>query len=75
MQINLRHPKEIFHQANSSITLDCEQCSILTYHGKPSFKVSLCDLSCPCLNSPCSIEHASVRAQRYDEGQFRYGLH
>ncbi|KAK6635334.1 LIM domain-binding protein 1 [Polyplax serrata] len=32
---NLKHPKESFH--NTSITLDCEQCSMITHHGKPMF--------------------------------------
>lgn len=32
---NLKHPKESFH--NTSITLDCEQCSMVTHHGKPMF--------------------------------------
>ncbi|XP_024082222.1 LIM domain-binding protein 2 isoform X2 [Cimex lectularius] len=32
---NLKHPKESFH--NTSITLDCEQCTMVTHHGKPMF--------------------------------------
>nr|CAD7393692.1 unnamed protein product [Timema cristinae] len=32
---NLRHPKESFH--NTSITLDCDQCTMVTHHGKPMF--------------------------------------
>ncbi|XKL64077.1 hypothetical protein PGB90_004163 [Kerria lacca] len=36
---NLKHPKESFH--NTSITLDCDQCTMVTHHhhdhGKPSF--------------------------------------
>ncbi|KAF4513908.1 UNVERIFIED_CONTAM: hypothetical protein B566_EDAN017649 [Ephemera danica] len=32
---SLRHPKESFH--NTSITLDCDQCSMITHHGKPLF--------------------------------------
>lgn len=36
---NLKHPKESFH--NTSITLDCDQCTMVTHHGKPMFtKVS-----------------------------------
>ncbi|KAI5748498.1 hypothetical protein M8J77_026156 [Diaphorina citri] len=30
---NLKHPKESFH--NTSITLDCDQCTMVTHHGKP----------------------------------------
>ncbi|XP_059476012.1 LIM domain-binding protein 2 isoform X3 [Neocloeon triangulifer] len=32
---SLRNPKESFH--NTSITLDCDQCSMVTHHGKPLF--------------------------------------
>ncbi|XP_018333432.1 LIM domain-binding protein 2 [Agrilus planipennis] len=32
---NLKHPKESFH--NTSITLDCDQCTMVTHHGKPLF--------------------------------------
>ncbi|XP_031337518.1 LIM domain-binding protein 2 isoform X4 [Photinus pyralis] len=32
---NMRHPKESFH--NTSITLDCDQCTMVTHHGKPLF--------------------------------------
>lgn len=32
---NLKHPKESFH--NTSITLDCEHCSMITHHAKPMF--------------------------------------
>ncbi|XP_070541490.1 LIM domain-binding protein 2-like isoform X1 [Ptychodera flava] len=31
----LKHPKESFH--NTSITLDCEQATMITHHGKPMF--------------------------------------
>lgn len=31
----MKHPKESFH--NTSITLDCEQCTMTTHHGKPLF--------------------------------------
>ncbi|XP_028833913.1 LIM domain-binding protein 2-like isoform X3 [Denticeps clupeoides] len=31
----LKHSKESFH--NSTITVDCEQCSMITQHGKPMF--------------------------------------
>ncbi|KAF7491069.1 LIM domain-binding protein 2 [Sarcoptes scabiei] len=36
-QINLRNSKESFH--NATITLDCDQCTIMTSHGKPCFKI------------------------------------
>lgn len=32
LSFNLKHPKESFH--NTSITLDCDQCSVVTHHGK-----------------------------------------
>lgn len=32
---NLRHPKESFH--NTSITLDCDQCTMITVLGKPMY--------------------------------------
>uniref|UniRef100_T1IZ74 LIM interaction domain-containing protein n=1 Tax=Strigamia maritima TaxID=126957 RepID=T1IZ74_STRMM len=32
---NLKHPKESFH--NTTITLDCDQCTMVTHHGKPMF--------------------------------------
>src|SRR4029434_751931 len=31
----LKHSKESFH--SSTITLDCDQCSMITQHGKPMF--------------------------------------
>lgn len=37
LQINLKHFKESYH--NTTITLDCDQASIITYHGKPSYKM------------------------------------
>lgn len=37
---NLKHPKESFHQ--SSITLDCDQCTMVTHHGKPTFPKVRC---------------------------------
>ncbi|XP_074597873.1 LIM domain-binding protein 2 Chi isoform X2 [Brevipalpus obovatus] len=35
LSFHLRNPKESFH--NSLITLDCEQCTMITHHGKTSF--------------------------------------
>ncbi|XP_011298882.1 LIM domain-binding protein 2 isoform X4 [Fopius arisanus] len=32
---HIKHPKESFH--NTSITLDCENCVMVTHHGKPPF--------------------------------------
>lgn len=32
---NLKHPKESFH--NTTITLDCDHCVMVTHHGKPMF--------------------------------------
>lgn len=34
LSINLNHSKESFH--NTVVTLDCDQCTILAYHGKPN---------------------------------------
>ena len=31
----MKHNKESFH--NTSVTLDCEQCTMVTHHGKPMF--------------------------------------
>lgn len=31
----MRHPKESFH--NTSITLECDHCTMVTHHGKPMF--------------------------------------
>ena len=31
----LKHSKESYH--NSSITVDCDQCAMVTQHGKPMF--------------------------------------
>jgi LIM-domain binding protein len=39
LYFNMKHSKESFH--NTSITLDCEQCTMVTHHGKPTYtKVS-----------------------------------
>ena len=35
LRYDLRHPKESFH--NTTITLDCDQCTVVTVHGKPMF--------------------------------------
>lgn len=35
LRYELRHPKESFH--NTSITMDIDQCTIVTLHGKPMF--------------------------------------
>ena len=35
LRYELRHPKESFH--NTSITMDCDQCTVVTLHGKPTF--------------------------------------
>ena len=35
LRYELRHPKESFH--NTSITMDVDQCTIVTLHGKPMF--------------------------------------
>lgn len=35
LRYELRHPKESFH--NTSITMDCDQCVVVSLHGKPMF--------------------------------------
>ncbi|XP_037950387.1 LIM domain-binding protein 2-like [Teleopsis dalmanni] len=35
LYFQLKHAKESFH--NTSITLDCDQCTVITQHGKPFF--------------------------------------
>lgn len=35
LRYELRHPKESFQ--NTSITMDCDQCTVVTLHGKPMF--------------------------------------
>ena len=35
LRYEMRHPKESFH--NTSITMDCDQCTVVTLHGKPMF--------------------------------------
>lgn len=35
LSFNLKHPKESFH--TTTITLDCDQCTMITYHGKPMY--------------------------------------
>lgn len=39
LYFSLKHPKESFH--NTTITLDCDQCTMVAHHGKPMYnKVS-----------------------------------
>ncbi|XP_014210050.1 uncharacterized protein LOC106640495 isoform X6 [Copidosoma floridanum] len=35
LYFNIKHVKESFH--NTSITLECDQCTMVTHHGKPTF--------------------------------------
>ncbi|XP_037041598.1 LIM domain-binding protein 2 isoform X2 [Bradysia coprophila] len=35
LYFHMKHNKESFH--NTSVTLDCEQCTMVTHHGKPMF--------------------------------------
>lgn len=39
LYFNLKHPKESFH--NTTITLDCDQCTMVTHHGKPPYNKGL----------------------------------
>lgn len=46
----LKHSKESFH--NSCITLDCDQCTMVTQHGKPMFtKVTADPRASPTMNN------------------------
>lgn len=35
LYFHMKHNKESFH--NTSVTLDCDQCTMVTHHGKPMF--------------------------------------
>lgn len=35
LYFSLKHPKESFH--NTTITLDCDQCTMVAHHGKPMY--------------------------------------
>ncbi|KAH9362081.1 hypothetical protein HPB48_002059 [Haemaphysalis longicornis] len=39
LYFNLKHPKESFH--NTTITLDCDQCTMVTHHGKSPYSKGL----------------------------------
>ncbi|XP_064466290.1 LIM domain-binding protein 2-like isoform X2 [Ornithodoros turicata] len=39
LYFNMKHPKESFH--NTTITLDCDQCTMVTHHGKPPYNKGL----------------------------------
>ncbi|GFV42689.1 LIM domain-binding protein 1 [Trichonephila clavipes] len=47
LSFNLKHPKESFH--NTSITLDCDQCTMVTYHGKSMYNKMNPDHSLECI--------------------------
>lgn len=49
----LKHSKESFH--NSCITLDCDQCTMVTQHGKPMFTKVMTDPRVPASPSPSSF--------------------
>lgn len=57
LSFNLRNPKESYH--NSLITLDCEQCSMITYHGK--FNVN----KTPMGNFPPGVDSQQVKDQMH----------
>lgn len=43
----LKHPKESFH--NNFVSLDCDQCTMVTQNGKPMFtQVNVCICTCMC---------------------------
>lgn len=51
LNYQLRHAKESFHQ--TTITLDCDQCTMITQHGKPMYtKVSCFSFVLFLLNDP-----------------------
>lgn len=39
LYFSLKHPKESFH--NTTITLDCDQCTMVAHHGKPMYNKML----------------------------------
>ena len=49
----LKHPKESFH--NNFVSLDCDQCTMVTQHGKPMFT------QVPAASAASSAPHALVR--------------
>ena len=54
LHYELRHPKEAFH--NTTITMDCDQCSVVTLHGKPMFtKVSRFFAKAKVVRKCCSV--------------------
>ncbi|XP_076317611.1 LIM domain-binding protein 2-like isoform X2 [Tachypleus tridentatus] len=55
---NLKHPKESFH--NTTITLDCDQCSMVTHHGKPMYNKGLVGSQYP--NDPMKEQMARENA-------------
>lgn len=49
LYFNLRHSKESFH--NTSITLDCDQCTMETLHGKPMYTKVITSSNCTILQT------------------------
>lgn len=57
----LKHSKESFH--NSCITLDCDQCTMVTQHGKPMFTKVMSDPPLPRQSLPQLIPTMNNRSQ------------
>lgn len=62
----LKHSKESYH--NSSITVDCDQCAMVTQHGKPMFTkvrtaTQLRGTIQLLLKPECSVSHAKTSSQ------------
>lgn len=57
----LKHPKESFH--NNFVSLDCDQCTMVTQHGKPMFTQVLAvpvDSPAPYGSDQCALVVATV---------------
>lgn len=54
LYFSLKHPKESFH--NTTITLDCDQCTMVAHHGKPMYnKVNEISFNLLTVSIYCSI--------------------
>ncbi|XP_076372196.1 LIM domain-binding protein 2-like isoform X2 [Tachypleus tridentatus] len=58
LYFQLKHPKESFH--NTTISLDCDQCFMITHHGKPVYNKGLVSGQYP--NDPMKEQYAKDNA-------------
>ncbi|XP_013775166.2 LIM domain-binding protein 2-like isoform X2 [Limulus polyphemus] len=58
LYFHLKHPKESFH--NTTISLDCDQCFMITHHGKPVYNKGLVGGQYP--NDPMKEQYAKDNA-------------